>query len=184
MAAFAYLIGHDMAFGSSRLRRLVLAGQMHDIGKIGLPPYILTKPGKLTDEEWAAIKLHPAKGWEIVGRAKALKDIASIVRHHHERFDGSGYPDGLAGDDIPLEARIISVADSFDALTSERAYRPVMSIADAEGELGRSVVVRGFQGHGQVIGTKRQEDALDLEAHPLGRLASLIAVLQWIEIFH
>ena len=84
------------------------------------------------------IKLHPAKGWEIVGRAKALKDIASIVRHHHERFDGSGYPDGFAGDDIPLEARIISVADSFDALTSERAYRPVMSIADAEGELLRA----------------------------------------------
>src|SRR2546428_13051386 len=124
-----------MAFGSSRLRRLVLAGQLHDIGKIGLPPYILTKPGKLTDEEWAAIKLHPAKGWEIVGRAKALKDIASVVRHHHERFDGSGYPDGLAGDDIPLEARIISVADTFDALTSERPYRPAMSIDNVQAEL-------------------------------------------------
>ena len=137
VAAFAYLIGHDMGFGSTRLRRLVLAGQMHDIGKIGLPPHILAKPGKLTDEEWAAVKLHPTKGWEIVGRAKALKDIASIVRHHHEQLDGGGYPDGLAADSIPLEARIISVADTFDALTSERPYRPAMSVVDAEAELLR-----------------------------------------------
>src|SRR5437867_512425 len=137
VAAFAYLVGHHMGFGASRLRRLVLAGQMHDIGKIGLPPHILAKPGKLTDEEWAAVKLHPTKGWEIVGRAKALKDIASIVRHHHEQFDGGGYPDGLAADSIPLEARIISVADTFDALTSERPYRPAMSVVDAEAELLR-----------------------------------------------
>src|SRR2546428_9198567 len=126
-----------MAFGSSRLRRLVLAGQMHEIGKIGLPPYILTKPGKLTDEEWAAIKLPPAKGWEIVGRAKALKDIASIVRHHHERFDGSGYPDGLPsnpdgyikGDDsyphtIPQNQTITHL---HALLEDRRLFLPVMT---------------------------------------------------------
>jgi len=135
VAAVAYLIGRDMEFGPSRLRKLVLAGQMHDIGKIGLPPYILTKPGKLTDEEWSQIRLHPGKGWEIVSRARGLGSIAWVIRHHHERFDGSGYPDGLAGDAIPLEARIISVADTFDALTSERPYRPALSIADAEAEL-------------------------------------------------
>ncbi|HEV8574980.1 MAG TPA: HD domain-containing phosphohydrolase, partial [Dehalococcoidia bacterium] len=86
VAAFAYLIGHDMGFGAARLRRLVLAGQMHDIGKIGLPSYILTKAGKLTDDEWEQIKLHPNKGWEIINRVRGLRDIAGIIRHHHERF--------------------------------------------------------------------------------------------------
>jgi hypothetical protein len=137
VAAFAYLIGRDMGFGATRLRGLVLAGQMHDIGKIGLPSYILTKPGKLTDEEWEAVKLHPAKGHEIVARLNSLGPVAKIIRHHHEQYNGSGYPDRLAGDEIPLESRIISVADTFDALTSERPYRPAMSLADAEAELER-----------------------------------------------
>ena len=137
VAAFAYLIGHEMGFGATRLRRLVLAGQMHDIGKIGLPSYILTKTAKLTDEEWELIKLHPNKGWEIINRVRGLREIAGIIRHHHERFDGSGYPDALGGEAIPLEARIISVADTFDALTSERPYRPAMSVPDAEAELLR-----------------------------------------------
>ena len=137
VAAFAYLIGQEMGFGASRLRRLVLAGQLHDIGKIGLPSYILTKPGKLDDEEFAQIRLHPGKGHDIVARLKGLAPIAAVIRHHHERFDGSGYPDGLAGEAIPLEARIISVADTFDALTSERPYRPTMSVAAAEAELVR-----------------------------------------------
>ena len=137
VAAFAYLIGHDMGFGASRLRDLVLAAQMHDIGKIGLPPHILTKPGKLTDQEFSQIRLHPGKGWEIVRRLKGLDSVSTVIRHHHERFDGSGYPDRLAGEAIPLESRIISVADTFDALTSERPYRREMSIAEAEAELRR-----------------------------------------------
>jgi len=142
VAAFAYLIGHDMGFGASRLRDLVLAAQMHDIGKIGLPPHILTKPGKLTDQEFSQIRLHPGKGWEIVRRLKGLDSVSTVIRHHHERFDGSGYPDRLAGEAIPLESRIISVADTFDALTSERPYRREMSIAEAEAELRR---VAGYQ---------------------------------------
>jgi hypothetical protein len=137
VAAFAYLIGREMGFGAGRLRSLVLAGQMHDIGKIGLPPYILTKPGKLTDEEWEAIKLHPGKGHEIVTRLAGFEAVAKVIRHHHEHFNGSGYPDGLSGDAIPLESRIISVADTFDALTSARPYRPAMSIEEAEAELRR-----------------------------------------------
>ena len=137
VAAVAYLIGKEMGFGAARLRVLVLAGQMHDIGKIGLPPYILTKPGKLTDEEWEAVKLHPAKGHEIVARLTNLGPVAKIIRHHHEQYNGSGYPDHLEGDAIPLESRIISVADTFDALTSERPYRPAMLLADAEAELER-----------------------------------------------
>jgi HD-GYP domain-containing protein (c-di-GMP phosphodiesterase class II) len=137
VAAFAYLVGHEMGFSPSRLRDLVLAGQMHDIGKIGLPPHILTKPGKLTDQEFSQIRLHPGKGWEIVRRLNGLDAIATIIRHHHERFDGSGYPDGLAGEQIPIEARIISVVDTFDALTSERPYRREMSLVEAEAEMRR-----------------------------------------------
>ena len=137
VAAIAHAIGREQGFGPARLRELVLAAQMHDVGKIGLPPYILTKPGRLTDEEFEQIKQHPAKGSEIVSRVKNLEGIAVAIRHHHERFDGSGYPDRLAGENIPLEARIISVADTFDALISERPYRPAMSIHDAKIELAR-----------------------------------------------
>lgn len=137
VAAFAFAIGKDMGLGPARLRGLVLAAQMHDIGKIGLPPYILQKTGKLTDDEFGQIKLHPGKGFEIVGRVHGLADIAGIIRHHHEHFDGSGYPDALGGDDIPLDARIISAADTFDALTSERPYRAAMSVTDAKVELLR-----------------------------------------------
>jgi HD-GYP domain-containing protein (c-di-GMP phosphodiesterase class II) len=137
VAAYAYMIGQELGLGPARLRDLVLAGQLHDVGKIGLPTYILTKPGKLTPEEWEIIQQHPHKGWEIANRTKKVKTLAHVIRHHHERFDGNGYPDGLAGEEIPLEARIISVADTFDAVTSERPYRPVMSISDAKAELNR-----------------------------------------------
>lgn len=137
VASYAYAIGQQLGFGSARLRELVLAAQMHDIGKIGLPSYILTKPGKLTTEEFDRIKEHPAKGFHIVRRMKALQPIAEVIRHHHERFDGSGYPDRLAGEEIPLEARVISVADTFDALTSERPYRSALSIEGAKQELRR-----------------------------------------------
>jgi hypothetical protein len=150
VAAFAYAIGRDMGFSAGRLRDLVMAGQMHDVGKIGLPSYILTKPGKLTDEEWAHIRQHPGKGEEIVHHIRDLASLGAIVRHHHERYDGSGYPDGLTGDDIPLEARIISVADTFDALTSERPYRPALSIEEAKAEL---LQVSGSQLDPNLVGT-------------------------------
>lgn len=137
VAIYAHAVGVALGFGPARLRDLVLAAQMHDVGKIGLPPYILKKAGKLTDDEWAQIKLHPAKGWEIATRARGLESIAKVIRHHHERYDGGGYPDGLAGENIPLDARIISVADTFDALTSERPYRAAMSRPEAIAELTR-----------------------------------------------
>lgn len=137
VASYSYAIGQRMGLSPARLRELVLAAQLHDIGKIGLPGYILSKPGKLTDEEWWIIKQHPAKGWEIVSRAHRLRSLADIIRHHHERYDGSGYPDALKGEEIPLEARIISTADAFDAITSERPYRSAMTLADAKAELER-----------------------------------------------
>ncbi len=137
VAAFSYAIGRDLGFGPARLRQLVLAAQMHDIGKIGLPPYILQKPDKLTDDEFAQIKLHPGKGREIVTRIQGLQPIAEIIDHHHERFDGTGYPNAVGGESIPLEARIIAVADTFDALTSERPYRGALNVGAARTELQR-----------------------------------------------
>jgi putative two-component system response regulator len=137
VAAFSYAIGKDLGLSASRLRDLVMAGQMHDVGKIGLPSYILTKSGKLTDDEWARIKEHPGKGEEIVRHIRDLSSLGAIVRGHHERWDGSGYPDALTGENIPFESRIISVADTFDALTSKRPYRPAMTIDEAKVELQR-----------------------------------------------
>jgi HD-GYP domain-containing protein (c-di-GMP phosphodiesterase class II) len=95
------------------------------------------KPGKLTVAEWEQMKTHTVKGWEISQQAKALRDMGGIIRHHHERVDGTGYPDRLSGEEIPLESRIISVADTFDAVTSERPYRPAMTAAEAKAEIRR-----------------------------------------------
>ena len=110
-----------------------LAGLLHDVGKIGVPDAILNKPAGLTDEEYAVMKRHSLLGCDIV-RAADMPVEASWVRHHHERFDGRGYPDGLAGTDIPLESRIILVADAFEAMTSDRLYRkaPGEEVAVAE----------------------------------------------------
>ena len=137
VAAYAYVIGKELGLPPAALRRLVLAAQMHDIGKIGLPLGLLMKPGKLTDAEFDQMKTHTVKGWDIAQQVKALRDMGSIIRHHHERFDGGGYPDGLAGEEIPLESRIISAADTFDAVTSERPYRGAMTVEEAKAELRR-----------------------------------------------
>lgn len=98
-------------------------GLLHDIGKISIPDAILTKPGKLTPEEFETIKSHAQEGYKILKDVKIQEDIAAGAHHHHERYDGTGYPDGLAGKDIPLVARIIAVADAFDAMSSTRSYR-------------------------------------------------------------
>jgi HD-GYP domain-containing protein (c-di-GMP phosphodiesterase class II) len=137
VAGYAYAIGKELGFGAVRLRDLVLAAQMHDIGKVGLPAYILQKPQPLTDDEWRLIQQHPAKGYDIVARLKGLSEVSQFVRHHHERWDGRGYPDALAGEHIPLESRIISVADTYDALTCDRPYRRALTPEAAREELRR-----------------------------------------------
>jgi HD-GYP domain-containing protein (c-di-GMP phosphodiesterase class II) len=104
---------------------------LHDLGKIGVPEHILRKPGPLTEEEWAAMRRHPLTGAQILAPLEFFANGALIVRHHHEHQDGSGYPDGLADEKIPLGARIIAVADAYDALTSERPYRRAMAHAVA-----------------------------------------------------
>ncbi|MGH2725762.1 MAG: HD-GYP domain-containing protein, partial [Actinomycetota bacterium] len=113
---------------------------MHDIGKLGVSTKILAKPGKLTDEEYEHMKLHPVRGYEIVSEIDFLKRAAeTAVRHHHERMDGRGYPDGLAGEEIPVIARIVMCCDAFDSMTSTRVYRKAKSIEDALVELHRCV---------------------------------------------
>jgi ribonuclease P protein subunit RPR2 len=110
---------------------------LHDIGKVGIPEQILCKAGELTDAEWDVMRSHPLLGAQIVEPIAFLRDAVELIRHHHERFDGRGYPDGLAGDAIPLEARIFSIADSFDAMTSDRPYRESIGIERALDEVRR-----------------------------------------------
>ncbi|MFC2025261.1 CHASE2 domain-containing protein [Chloroflexota bacterium] len=117
------------------LEVLEYAGILHDIGKIGIPDSILSKSGPLTVEEWEIIRQHPVIGANIMKDVTFLEESRKFVLHHHERYDGTGYPDGLIGNDIPLGARLLAVADSFDGMTSERAYRISMSIDDALNEL-------------------------------------------------
>jgi ribonuclease P protein subunit RPR2 len=108
---------------------------LHDIGKVGVPENILCKEGPLTPEEWDVMREHPMVGADIVAPMGFLAETVTLIKHHHERFDGTGYPDGLEGEQIPLSARIFSVADAFDAMTSDRPYRDSMGIDRALGEI-------------------------------------------------
>ncbi len=124
-------IANYMGFSKERLETLEYGALLHDIGKIGIKDDILQKPGPLSYEEYLHIQEHPLIGVKIVEDVEFFKDKIPMIRHHHERYDGSGYPDGLAGERIPLEARIISIPDAFDAMTSLRPHRGIMSLEDA-----------------------------------------------------
>jgi putative two-component system response regulator len=119
------------------------AGVVHDIGKIGVPEHILTKPGPLNDEEWKIMKQHPVIGERICAPLKSFRHVLPVIRHHHEKLDGSGYPDGLSGEQIPLTARILQIADVYDALTTERPYRTALEAQQALGVM-RDEVRRGW----------------------------------------
>ncbi|WP_438318081.1 HD domain-containing phosphohydrolase [Candidatus Caldatribacterium sp. SIUC1] len=136
-AKYALLIARHLGLEGQRAKSIRWASLVHDIGKIFIPQSILRKPGPLTPEEYELVKLHPLKGEEILKSVRGLEDVARIVRHHHERFDGLGYPDGLAQEAIPLESRIVAVVDAFEAMTSDRPYRRAMGIAEAIAELKR-----------------------------------------------
>lgn len=135
VAYYSVLIGKKLGLSDEDLHTLHDGALFHDIGKIGIPDAILRKPGKLTDEEYDDIKNHPSIGAKIITPAKIFTNIIPIVKHHHERFDGKGYPSSLAGKDIPLLSRIVCVADSFDAMTSDRSYRPRFTLYKALEEL-------------------------------------------------
>jgi HD-GYP domain-containing protein (c-di-GMP phosphodiesterase class II) len=110
---------------------------LHDIGKIAIDESVLNKEGRLTEAEWEAVRRHPEIGWRILGTVGELGELANHVLSHHERMDGTGYPQGLRGDDIPLQSRIISVVDAYDAMTAMRSYRKPVSDREAASELKR-----------------------------------------------
>ena len=131
----ALMISRKLDITREYIDKLVLAGLVHDIGKMGIKESVLTKRDKLTDEEYAHISAHSVIGESILRMVIDDREILQIVRNHHERYDGSGYPDGLSGEDIPLGARILAVADTYDAMTSDRPYRKALSRETALAEL-------------------------------------------------
>ena len=128
VSEYSYLIGKYLNLADDELKKLKLGGLFHDIGKIGVPDSILLKTERLTDDEYSEIKNHPSIGAHILSNATMFQDIIPIVKHHHERYDGKGYPGKLKGKDIPYLARITAIADTFDAMTSKRAYRDVLPL--------------------------------------------------------
>ncbi|MBU6452660.1 MAG: HD domain-containing protein [Cyanobacteria bacterium REEB67] len=135
VSRFAVLIGRQLGLPNDHLRDVELGGILHDIGKIGVPESILWKPGSLTPEEKAIMSKHPVTSAEIIGDLKGLWRAREYVKHHHEYWDGTGYPDGLAGEDIPIGARIILVSDAYDAMTTDRPYREAIGHERAVAEL-------------------------------------------------
>jgi diguanylate cyclase (GGDEF)-like protein/putative nucleotidyltransferase with HDIG domain len=138
VARYAAGIAQRLGWGGADLAYLRVAAMLHDVGKVSLPDQILRKPGPLDEQEYEEVKMHPVIGAEFVNRVDGLSLIAQWVKHSHEHFDGSGYPDGLAGEDIPLASRILLVADAFDAMTSDRPYRGAIPHAQAIEELRRN----------------------------------------------
>lgn len=130
-------LGKRIGLNDVQQSDLSLLCLLHDIGKIGVPLEILNKPGKLSAEEWQVLRSHPAKGFQIAMSSSELSGIADMILHHHERWDGGGYPDGLSRESIPLLSRVIAVVDAYDAMVNNRSYRPALSKADAIGELRR-----------------------------------------------
>lgn len=137
VAVVAYALALSMGLPPSVADHIHIAGHLHDIGKIGIPDEVLQKPGKLTNIEWQLIKQHPRMGADIIRPVSFLASsgIVEVVYHHHERWDGAGYPDGLAGRDIPLGARVIAVADTLSAMLQDRPYRPKMTFQRAAMEI-------------------------------------------------
>ena len=153
----ALAIADELGVSGDDRDAIALAGLFHDIGKLGVPDAILTKPAKLTQQEYELMKLHPADGAGIVAKFSRLQGAVPMIRHHHERWDGAGYPDGLAGETIPLGARIVGLADAWDAMTTDRPYHRALDRDEAEGELLRN------------RGTQFAPDVVDAFFRALGR---------------
>ncbi len=137
VAGFAALIAGRLGLAEGEIEEIHLGGMLHDIGKVGVPESILNKSGALDADEWEMMKKHTIYGDELLAPLRAVSRIREMVRHHHEMYDGSGYPDGLAGERIPLGARIIAIADAYDTITSERTYKKARSPGAALAEIQR-----------------------------------------------
>ncbi|NPV80275.1 MAG: HD-GYP domain-containing protein [Firmicutes bacterium] len=135
VADHSEIIAREMGLPIDDQKAIYLAGLLHDVGKIGVPRSSLSKPSKLTDEELKEVHKHPILSYELISEIPGFKGIAEIVLYHHERYDGHGYPHGIKGEKIPLGSRILCVADSFDAMVSERVYRHAIPVPEAISEL-------------------------------------------------
>ena len=142
VAAYSREIAKRAGYSLKRQDEIYMMGLLHDVGKIGIPDAVINKPGRLTDEEFERIKLHPAVGAHILSNIKEMPKLAIGARWHHERFDGRGYPDGLSGHKIPEEARIIAVSDAYDAMTSNRSYRNMMPQEKVRSEIEKGLGVQ------------------------------------------
>jgi len=134
---YALRLAQVLHLDRQQLIQVEFGALVHDAGKIWVPRPVLQKACRLNDVEWAIMRLHPVLGTQLIEQVEFLRTVAPIVRHHHEQWDGSGYPNGLAGEAIPFLARIVATADVFDALTSERSYRDAFSLPDALAEMER-----------------------------------------------
>ncbi len=149
LSAYSVALGRELGLPQEELTALDRGGTLHDLGKIGIPDAILLKPGGLSEAEWAIMREHPVIGERICLPLRSLQRVLPIIRHHHERWEGGGYPDGLAGEAIPLTARILQVVDIFDALRTVRPYKPALSLKTACDAL-RDEVARGWRDPGVV----------------------------------
>jgi putative nucleotidyltransferase with HDIG domain len=138
VAEYTLMLARELGFGDDELQAVEVGAVIHDIGKIGIPDRILLKPGRLDSDEFEEMRRHPVISSYILDELDLPKVVRDMARNHHERFDGKGYPDGLKGDQIPLAARILTVADAFDAMTSDRPYRRALSQEVAAAEIRRN----------------------------------------------
>jgi len=144
LSRMASRLGRRLELEPDQIVALKRGGYLHDIGKIGIPDAVLLKPGRLSAEEWPVMRRHVEIGVEICQPLRTLRNVLPIIRHHHERGDGSGYPDGLRGPEIPLLARVFQVCDVYDALTSDRSYRPALPVPEALDILRKETYERGW----------------------------------------
>ena len=135
----ACFLCQKLGISHEETQEIHISGHLHDIGKIGIPDRVLLKPGKLNDEEWALMKKHPEIGADILSKSPHFSRIAAIILHHHERWDGKGYPFGAKGTEIPIGARIIAVCDSIDAMASARAYRKALPLDVVKSEIEKNI---------------------------------------------